>query len=238
MNVQYFGKPVENINNLTVVGSVVIATNQDVLFSTKEGITYRYDWKDTNWSTYESQPSLASLTWNGQHTYLDTNGIVWVSEATRDDGSTRWTDGGVPYQSRIESGWLHIGQLEGFQRIWGITLLGRLIGEHRLVVKLRYDNIETDRETLTIDPSTAILSNNYGVDTPYGTGNFGGNKDGVYRFQVKPAVQKCRCIKIIIEDSFLGSSDGGSFELAGLSLIAGVRPSYGKMGAGRSLTAK
>lgn len=240
MNAQYFGDAVENINDLTVIGSVVVSTNQDVLFSTREGITYRYDWKGTKWSTYESQPSSASLIWQGKHTYLDTAGIVWVSESTNTDGSTRWTDGGIPYSSRIETGWLQVNQLNGFQRIWGIMLLGRLIGDHRLVVKLRYDNVDTDREILTIDPSTAILSANYGVESPYGddVGKFGGEKDGVYRFQVKPAVQKCRCIKIIIEDSFLTSADEGSFELAGLSLIAGVRPSTGKMGAGRTLKAK
>jgi hypothetical protein len=233
MNCTYIGEQAENINDLTVVGSVVNTTNQEVLFMTLEGTTSRFDWKDKKWTTYSPQPSLATLTWKDKHTYLRVGGTVMVSDDS-------YLDDGASYNARIETGWLQLGQVNGFQRVWSIVLLGRYIGEHRLVVRLRYDHRDSDEEVLTIDPNDAINGTAFGEGATFGSdavfGSSASDKDGVYRFQVRPGHQKCQAMKLIIEDAFIGSAADSSFDLAGITLVVGVRPTYGKQSAGKRLT--
>ena len=207
----YIGAQVEGLPG-TLTSATLIPNEQAILLTSDTG-TLVYDYFFNLWSQYDL-PAIGACIYNNTHTILSTEGSV------RNQGTT-YGDDGAPYETDIETGWLSLAGVNGYQRILNITFLGAHKGPCKFVVDVKYDFSETVIDTYQFD-TTVLQGTTYGEDTPYGTGTYGGTSDGVLRLKMKPSRQKCTSIKIHIRDEFPLSAPTGGFSITTIQFECGV----------------
>ena len=224
-NAQYIGAEVEAFIG-TVNSAFVNAKRNKVIF-TQSDRALVFDYFYRYWSTYEV-PCLGGSDFVDGHCLLAADGAVLRANAT-------YGDRNAPFSTVIATGWISLAGLQGFQRIYAISMLGEFIGSHRLKVELMYDFSDVIRDAFSIMGDTVINdamgSGTYGTETPYG-----GIEDGVYRFVVKPRIQKCSSIKIRISDEFPESTPSGGFKLTNIQFEVGSIGGRAKFGKNRTLS--
>jgi len=143
-------------------------------------------------------------------------------------------DRNAPFSTVVESGWISLAGIQGFQRLYALSMLGERIGSHRLKVELMYDFSDAVKDVFTVDGDSVVNgvfgTDAYGDETPYG-----GAEDGVYRFVVKPRIQKCSSFKFRVSDEFPESAPSGGFKLTHISIEVGVIGGRAKFGSARTL---
>jgi hypothetical protein len=262
LNVTYIGQsldaittnPKTKVPNFQITSAVNLPNQNQVYFSTNQSQVLVYDTFFKMWYTHTLSFNAISSTILNSHWYASSINQVYQSTPGQPyDGQ------GAAIQSRIQTNWISVGQLEGFSRIFAILVAGDNASlEHRLVMKLYYDFETFPREILSIIPSS-LNGTDYGVDTPYGygsslntvgnaygiddpyglnlyggtlpflTGNlYGGSFDGTYQFIARPKVQKCSSIRIEIFDQFPDGTLTESFKFTGMTIVAGIKPTWNK----------
>lgn len=226
----YIGADVEPYNNLTIESAVLVEDTNEVRFSTKEGTTLIYNTFFNEWYVSTGLPSFDAVVWQSTYTLLRSNSVVWTENKT-----TR-LDAGQHVALRIGTSWLSIAGLQGFQRVWRILGLGDYKSQHKLRISLAYDFEPYFSEVDYFDTETgmAVTTNTYGTQSPYGTGNYGGNGSGVYQFRKHLARQKCQSFMVLIED-VPNSNPGEAYSFTGLSLECGVKKGAYKLPAAKSI---
>jgi hypothetical protein len=227
LNVSYIGDKVEQFNALNVSGAVLVPEFNHVRFTTEEGTTLVYDYLFRLWTTFTNQAAVSAVFWDDAYCFLRSDGEVWK------ESTSSYADNGTPVKTRIETSWISTAGLQGFQRIYRAQVLGEYVGEHYLKVSVAYDFEAFYRETFTIDASGATVSSAYGSESPYGSGVFGGQENGVYQLECSVARQKCSSIKFLIEDYFPSSQATGGFKISALTLTAGVKQGLNKLASSR-----
>jgi hypothetical protein len=229
LNVSYVGDRVQEFNGLDISSAVLVADVNQVRLTTTSGTTLVYDYYYDAWSTYTRQEAVSATNWLGAYVFLKADG----SALRETDGV--YADDGVPIRTRIETSWIQVAGLQGFQRLYRLALLGEYVGEHVLKASLSYDFEDWSRESFTIQPSTVVRGPSYGSSSPYGTGSFG-QGTGVYQFELKPARQKCQAFRLTLEDTFPEGQGTGAFSLSGVTAIVGVKGGTNRLGARNTLT--
>jgi hypothetical protein len=262
LNVTYIGQsldaittnPKTKVPNFQITSAVNLPNQNQVYFSTNQSQVLVYDTFFKMWYTHTLSFNAISSTILNSHWYASSINQVYQSTPGQPyDGQ------GAAIQSRIQTNWISVGQLEGFSRIFAILVAGDNASlEHRLVMKLYYDFETFPREILSIIPSSLngtdygvdtpygygsslnTVGNTYGIDDPYGlnlyggtlpflTGNlYGGSFDGTYQFIARPKVQKCSSIRIEIFDQFPDGTLTESFKFTGMTIVAGIKPTWNK----------
>jgi hypothetical protein len=227
LNPSYIGAAVEDMAGV-LTGVTTLPEEQAILLSSSTGILV-YDYFYNLWSQY-ALPSIGSCLYDNAHTILSADGNV------RLQGSA-YGDAGAPYTTTIDTGWLSLAGVTGYQRILNIVFLGDHKGPCKFVVDVMYDFSETVVDTYEFD-TTTLQSTVYGVSTPYGTGTFGGDTDGVFRLKLKPSKQKCTSVKLRLRDEFPESAPTGGFSITQVSIEAGVVAGRGRMGTGNNVVVR
>lgn len=235
LNVTYIGQQVDRITNPStgpiMITSAVNLPDKNLVYFTdsNNNQVLVYDTYFQQWYTYSLQFSPISATLLDSSVYFSSSSNMFRSIPNQPN------DGASSIISTVKTNWISLAQMEGFQRIYAIMILGDNASlKHTLNVNLYYDFEQYPRETLKITP-TLLESAPWGSDatwgsnTPWGgTSPLGAIFDGVYQFVVRPREQKCSSIQIEIFDSFPNGDRSQSFKFSGISLVAGIKQGWNK----------
>lgn len=167
-----------------------------------------YDYKQRVWTRFmisDSTGGLCCTVWNGNNIYAgnldsDYNFIVEDSAAQNDDTGV--------FEGVVETPWIKVGALAGYQRVRRVVVTGHISGTVNLKVSLF-----TDYNSIV----TADQTRNFATGTTDGE---------PIRLEMHVTNQKCAAIKVRIED--ITGAGGSTWTLNGVSLEVGVKRGVAK----------
>lgn len=188
--VQYIGAPLEGLGDIVVRSACVVGrlsqvrfvrayTNQMLVFDTLRGL----------WSIWEYNTILRhgnELVGNGFY-LCGSGGRVFKETDTRDGGLLA-----------LDTGWISVETLIGYQRLYWVYLLGQLGKKIKLAVNVSYDYDDEVKQTVTLD----------------GTNNL---------WRIKPKIQKCTAFKIGLAEQ---NGSKGELRLTSLGLVIGAKKGF------------
>ena len=225
LQVQYIGAEVEEWNSLSITSAVVVDEQNQVRFTTAEGRCLVYDLYFQQWYTFTNIDAVDSAVWQGRYVFLKDTAEIWR------ETKGAYLDVDVPIISKYVLALMQFGQVQGFQRIFKINILGENLGTHGLKLEVGYDYRNFYEERFTIYPDTVLYDSVWGDDTVWGQSGtlWGGNYDGVYQFQIRPRQQRCQALKLKIEDFFGSGTGTAGFALSNVTAEVGVEPNVARI---------
>ena len=221
LQVTYVGAPVEAFNNLTITSAKTVQTKNTVRFATIEGTTLVYNYYLEKWSTFSNMPSYDAEVIYGVYYYLRTNGAIYQETDSFDDNGTE-----IPLS--LTTGWISFAGVQGLQRIYRMLILGSFNSRHTLKVSIAYDYVDAWVEEAIVNSSTFIDDSTFGSDATFGSSaTFASNN--LYQLRINFTKQKCKAIKIKIED--ISAVNGQSLSLSNLLFYVGAKQSPGHLGS-------
>lgn len=235
LQVSYLGAPVERFNSLTISSSILLNNKNQVRFTTEDGSALVYDYYINEWTTFTNYEAVDCDVYNGEFVLLRSNGKVMMENnlSFKDQVSTS------EYQAVklvAETTNLSLAQLEGFQRVYRVAILGEYKGAHTMQISFAYNFDPEFSDSATFDATTVIGSYTYGSTGPYGESN-GGTYGGdylPYLFRIHLAQQKCTSIRIKLEDIQTSDFNEG-LTISGISLEVGAKKGPVKLPENRTL---
>jgi len=225
LQVQYIGAEVELWNSLTITAATVVDDQNQVRFTTAEGRCLVYDLFFRQWYTFTNITAVDSAMWQGKYVFLQSTGEIW--RETKD----RYLDVDVPIISKYVLALMQFAQVQGFQRIFKINILGENKGTHGLKLELGYDYRDFYEERFILSPDSVLYDSIWGDDSVWGEAGtlWGGNLDGVYQFQIRPRQQRCQALKLKIEDYFGSGTGTAGFALSNVTAEVGIEPNVARL---------
>jgi len=212
LQTEYVGSDVEGFRGVKILSTDLLARPYEIRFITEDGQALVYDTQQKQWGVYNNHNAVDSAVWNGSYIYLKENGTILK------ESSALSKDGNLSIPLTIETAWIKLSSIEGFQRVKSLMILGEYFSAHELKVSFAYDYQPYYADSVVWDPTEVLDSEIYGdaLDL-YGDGIYGGTDDAVYQVRVHVPNQKCQSIKMKIED--ISSGDlGRSMSITGLQL--------------------
>lgn len=210
LNTQYIGAGIEDFNSLTVSSAIHVESQNQVRFTHSNGVAVFYDYLVGQWGTLTNYTAIGATDWKGSHTVVSSAGLVRVND------SLTYLDGGLAVPMRLETPWVPLAGLQGFQRVYEASFLGENISAHTLQVRIAYDYDNTWVETLT-----GLSSEITGM---------------VEQFKVRPARQKCQSIKFEVTDLNPVPTAGQGLTLSSMSITVGVKGGINRTKSGQVMT--
>jgi hypothetical protein len=204
LQLSYIGGPVED-NDSAVIDAVLLKDEQQVRFLSSSGKTLVYDYGTGQWSTFTGVTGVASCLWRGVHTYALSTGYV------RTENATTYQDNAQDYSMLIETGWIALNGLQGYQRIRKAVLLGKYHSAHALAISVGYDYVTSYPRSETYTYSS-----------------------GRYQARVNMTPQKCEAIRFKFVDTPSGTR-GKCVELSSLELEVGVKKGLFRQASSRTV---
>jgi hypothetical protein len=213
--VNYLGSPVEKYNDDIITSSTLLADTNQVRFTTDNSRALVYDYFHNRWSTFTNIQAVDATIYKGIYTYLRSFGDV----LTETNGL--YSDNGSFIKIKIVSAWIHIANVQGFERFYKLLLLGNYLSPHKLEVAFSYNynptfihNVFIDAEALMATPFYG--ENTYGDDSPYG-GDY-----PLYQWLVFPKVQKCQAFRFLLSD-VKTTENGASCTISNFASEIGIK---------------
>lgn len=206
LNMSYIGADVEAYNSDTVTSAKLMEDINQVRFTLSSGKVLTYDYYLAQWNTSPGINAADSTVYSNKLTYILPTGQVRKENTTYMDNTSF-----IPM--KIETGWMNLAGLQGFQRVYKVLILGEYKSPHTLQVELFRDFNETAYQTVTIPVLSA---------------------PDKYQFRVFPNIQKCESLKIRITELQDGPSYGEGMELSSLALEVGVKRGLNKLSGDKS----
>jgi len=224
LQVSYVGADVEEYNDLNITSAIVIDNLNQARFTTAEGFCLVYDMFFKQWSVFTNIEAVHSLNWQNKFIFLKDN-----AEVLREQKGL-YTDKGQPIETSYVLSLLQFGQIQGFQRIYKLNVLGEYRGDHGLKIELGYDYRDFYEERFINYPDGILFDGKWGDDTVWGEAGsaWGGVSDGVYQFQVRPRQQRCQAMKLRISDFFVTTGTAG-FALSNVTAEVGIEPNAARI---------
>ena len=208
MTVQYIGAPVEDFNTYNVVASALSDKFNEARFYLSNGICLVYNYLFQTWSTITSQTSYDADIWQGSPVIVKNNSIYKEIEGLYTDGTAS-----SYYAMKFVSPWLKLGNIQGYQRVYQLWILGDYKSAHTLKCKVYVDYEETvfEEYDLSYDSSSSPQ----------------------YQFQISLPIQKVESMKFEIYDASQ-SGTGESFDLSSIQVEVGMKAGGYKLAANKS----
>lgn len=226
LELQYTGSNVEQFNDSVITSAKVIGELNQIRFITDTEIALVYNYNLNRWATFDNHGGLSSVVIENDYYYLREDGAVYK------ENRTSFGDNSSAIKMVVETGWLSLSALQGFQRIYHAMILGSAKSPHKLRVRVAYDFIDAWAQDVLIDTADFINYAAYGEDSPYGSGSPYGGSGNLHQMRVDFARQKCQAIKILIEDA--QDEIGEGLSLSSITLRAGAKEGSNKLGAGNT----
>ena len=156
LQVQYVGASVEAWNDLTITSASAVDDQNQVRFTTSNGRCLVYDIYFDQWYTFTNIAAIDSAVWQGKFVFLKATGEVWRETK----GS--YVDVDVPIISKYVLALLQFAQVQGFQRIYKLNILGENRGTHGLKIEVGYDYREFYEERFLLNPDDVLYSSTWG----------------------------------------------------------------------------
>lgn len=211
----YFGAEVESSNDRQDTSAVLVDDQNQVRF-TNSGDALVYDYLFRQWSTFTNHAAVGACIWDGSYVYVKADGTVMVE--TED----YFLDAGLDIHMRLETAWIKLNGLSGYQRVQRANFLGDFKSDHTLRVRTAFDYQPFSTEEHVFVPADALFSSYYGEGYYGELSPYGGNADEVYEFETHLVRQKCESVKFEIVD--VGSNPGQAYSLSSLTLLVGLKP--------------
>lgn len=203
---QYIGADVEQYNSIAVTSAQVIPGQTIIRLTLANGLSLTYDYIVSQWGTDQYlSAAIDSTSQNEVFYYLTSNGTV------QKEISGQYNDNGQIIPLGMTTGWMSFAQIEGFQRVYELQLLGEYKSPHTLTINTYVNYSSTPAQT-TIIPVLA--------------------QPNIYQFRVRfnDQVQKCEAIQIQISES-QQAPIGQGFSLSSLSFRVGIKTGLYKLPA-------
>ncbi len=221
LSTNYIGKDVENFNDQEVMSAVTVPGTNQVRFTLESGTILMYDYLVGQWGTFSGVQGLSSTLYEDKHTLIDSYGRVFQ------ETPELYLDGAKPVLMSFKTGWLNLAGLQGYQRFYGMYLLGEYQTPHRLTVGFAYNYDSSVSQLVSIIPT------NYSA--PWGNGdNWGsvttwGGSNKVEQWEINPKRQQCQSFQVTLNEYYdpeFQTSPGAGLTLSGLNLIVGMKKGY------------
>lgn len=221
LGLSYLGARAEEFNDALVTSAEVVGSLNQIRFTLSEDRALVYNYNLDKWATFENHGARSAIVIENEYYYLREDGALYK------ENLTSFSDAGSPIKMRIETGWLSLAEVQGFQRAYHVLLLGQFKSLHKLRVKIAYDFKDAWVHEVLIDPTDFIDPTTYGEDTPYGSSEVYGGDGNLYQARVNLKRQKCQSIKLLIEDSQAVVGEG--LTLSAVTVRAGVKEGGNKV---------
>jgi hypothetical protein len=215
LSLSYIGARVEEYNSSTITSAKVVGQLNQIRFTLSESRALVYNYNLDRWATFENHGARSAEVVGNDYFYLREDGTPYK------ENRTKFADGSSPIKFRIETGWLSLTGLQGFQRAYKALLLGDFKSAHKLRIKVAYDFKEAWVHEVLINPTDFINDSTYGDDSPYGSGSPYGGDGNLYQMRVDFKQQRCQSIKLLIEDAQTEAGEGLS--LSGITIEVGAK---------------
>lgn len=231
LGVTYVGAGVEDYNGLTVSSATLIEDQNEVRFTTYTGECLVYNYYQQQWSVFDNYACNDACNYDGSYCHLTSDGKVHMEIVGQ------YNDNGQKYSQVLETAWLKLRNVQGFQRIYRWSLLGDFVSHCTTRIELAYNYESVYSECLYFYTQQGLGTDTFGSDSTFGSATvYGGNNSTVYQVRSKPRQQKCESIKFrITELDNISFQGGGSFSLVGLDLELGMRTGIYKLTSGKTI---
>lgn len=195
-------------------GSDLPGQQQGTLVPSMGGVACVYDYHYQQWSTFPQYGAQSSCIYNGNYTMVRSDGVV-LAEAP-----STFTDSGIPFSSVVETSWIKLAGLQGFQRIYYAILLGTYQSNCTLTWDIAYSYSTQTPAVPIYSESVQLAGNN--VFTLGGP------------FEVRHHLgHSCVSVKFRFTDSAISPS-GQGFDLSDLTVEYGVKKGAYKLPAAQT----
>lgn len=231
---EYVGAPAAAYNAQAVRRTLVMPDRPQALFLTDSGLSLLYDYLFGQWSTFTNHEGLDAAVVSNTYHYLRTDGRVFRETV----GS--YSDAGSRIRLRFETAPMHLQeQLQGFQKLFEMFLLGTWISPHQLGISYRTDYSDQWTSPYWLDATNATDSTGWitgdsaaeiGIDPltgttysegAFGDGPFGGTPSDTYEWRLD-VYEPGHTVQFAFEDFEASGSYGASFELTEMLITGGV----------------
>lgn len=194
---QYIGAPVDDLKAYSVLKTLSMPTKNQIRLMTTHGIMYVFDTLTGQWSEfdYPNNP-VDAVMW--QDSFVFYTGAWNICQE-----SGAYSDGGASIDLAVETAWIKLNGLQGYQRTFWVTLLGEYKSAHTLNINIYYDY----DDAAPYQTITKVVDAAMGADVPY-------------QFRFRPKKSRCEAIKFRIYDSNIAS--GECYSLSALQLEIGI----------------
>ena len=234
LNAQYVGAEIEEFNDFAVTAAVLVADANEVRFCTEDGPVLVYNYFFQAWSIWPNYLADDAIVWKNQFTAIK-NRINATALVVREVPGF-FLDINQPYSLKISLAFAQFAQVQGFQRIWRVLLLGEYKSPHVLKVSLSYDFQPFTADEYYWDPVSRMNITEYGDGAYYGSDAvYGGSSDnsGVYQVRTHVPRQKCQALKIEIQDlNIEGSYEG--YNISSVAFEMGIKKGIAKLASAQT----
>ena len=122
LQVEYFGSDVEAYNNQVISQATITGKTSQIRFLSSNGTTLLYDYVFNQWSIFTNHQGYSADVWNGLYVYVRTGGSIYL------ENDSSYLDGTTPFQLSATTSWIKATQIQGFQRLRRIAMLGDYTG--------------------------------------------------------------------------------------------------------------
>jgi hypothetical protein len=208
MSVSYIGAPVEGYNSQEILSADLIYNLNQFRFGLSSGVALVYNYLFDQWSVFTNHPVVQACIYQNKYTYAKADGTVYQ------ETPGAYSDAGTSISMKLTTGWLSFAELQGFQRLYKLLLLGEYKSAHKLQVTICVDFNDTTVQTSLI---TAI-------------------NDPLYQYRIFLSRQKCQSIKFTIQDIApdVGTLAEG-YSISAMAFEMGVKQGLNKLPAARSV---
>jgi hypothetical protein len=213
LNCVYIGAEVEQYNSQAITSANIITGKSQIRFLCSTGLTLVYDYIFNKWSTFSNHTGISATDWNGTYVYLRTNGAIYK------EASGTYTDNSTAYALLLQTSWLALGGIQGFQRVKRLIMLGDYANgasaSHGISISAAYDFSTTFQTAISYLFGAASSS-------------------GVFQYRERLPIQKCDSISLLIQELTTGDS-AEYIDLTNMSFEAGVKKGANKLGGTKSV---
>lgn len=227
LGLQYIGAEVELYNSSRITSAVLVPDSNQVRFTTEDNLALVYDYFYQQWYTFTNHEAAGAATYKFKYAFVKDDGRVFL------ENTSKFTDGAQAVKLKLVTSWLQLADLQGFQRVYKMLILGEYLSPHRLRVRLGYDFNSVFTQETIIDTDDILNPTAYGDSSPYGEEEVYGGDYPLYQWRIFPTIQKCQSIRVSIED-ILDSDFGASFTISGLRLEIGSKQGSNKLESAKS----
>lgn len=196
------------------LGAGAVGQLQGTMMTSPGGLCLVYDYFYGQWSVFSNYDGQSACLYQGKYTRAKSSGAI------RQERPGTWGDAGYTYYpytpSTVETPWIKVGDIQGFQRAKRILLLGTYGSPCTITWEAAYNYVEEYTDSVTFTGDNVLTSG------------------GPLQIRWKPSVQKCEAVKFRMADSNISGS-GKGMALTGLSLEVGVKRGPFRLPASQSL---
>lgn len=209
LTINPIGMAIEEFNPVEIQPDILDATlypafNQ-VRFLNSTGNAYVFDYLLQQWYLYTNHAGISSCIFENRYVFLKADGTSFK------ENTNLFTDNGTFVELLLKTSWLQFAQVQGFQRIYYIAILGEYDSPHNLIADVYYDFKTTIAQTTVIAPTNIQP----------------------YQWRLFLRQQKCQALQLVLRDS-QALPYGEGLRLSDITLLVGVKGGINRLSASRS----